>query len=65
MKTKTLAKFVWLDGFFVLLHCPKRVMTSVVYQSFKDVILDFPLNMFDVKIVECDNDKYADLICPF
>lgn len=56
---------MYIDGTFILVNVPKRVLTSVVYQDFKDIVNDFPLNQYEVKIVECTSENYKTIYCPF
>lgn len=63
--TKSLVKFMYVDGMYILVSVPKRVLTSVCYQDFKDIVNDFPLNQFDLKIVECTTENYKNIYCPF
>ena len=63
--SKPLVKFMYVDGVFILVSVPKRVITSVVYQDFNDILIDFPLNIYNLKFVECTLENYKNIYCPF
>lgn len=50
-KDKITVKFSITEaGEYVLTDCPVRMTCSVLYRSILDVVQDFPLTVFDIKI---------------
>lgn len=57
MKSKSLAKFTFIDGILILINVNKRIKTKGWYYDIKELLEDFPLNQFDIKIVQSDKDN--------
>lgn len=54
MNTKPVVR-VGFDGkVFVLLSCPRREKVHVLFDSFDEVIEDFSLQRYDIKVVLID-----------
>lgn len=64
IKTKSLVKFGVCEDKLILVHCPKRVTTDIIYTRIDDIIRDFPLNIYDITFVAIDK-RLLTLAKPF
>ena len=72
MKEEKVSKRMVLVG-----HCPDmpykyiilknnyRTTAPTHYYYFEELLRYFPTNMYDIKVVECPNDLFFDLVLPF
>lgn len=62
--SKSLVKFAVCQDKLILVHCPKRVTTDIIYTRIDDIIRDFPLNIYDITFVPFDK-RLLTLAKPF